>query len=42
MLGHKSATVCLIIANRYNKTALTDYKPKMEELVIKVLDRLAV
>jgi len=42
MLGHKSATVCLIIANRYNKTALTDYKPNMEELVVKVLDRLAV
>ncbi|NLA23503.1 MAG: nucleoside phosphorylase [Bacteroidales bacterium] len=41
MLGHKAVTACLIIANRYNKTALTDYKPKMEELIIRVLDKLA-
>ncbi len=41
MLGHKAVTVCLIIANRANKTALTNYKPRMEELIELVLGRLA-
>jgi len=40
MLGHKAVTVCVIIASRFNKTALPDYKPKVEELVQLVLDRI--
>ena len=39
-LGHETATVCCIIANRYNKDANTDYKPAVDSLVKLVLDRL--
>lgn len=41
LLGHNALTVCLIIANRVTKEALTDYKPKMEEMISFVLDKLA-
>lgn len=39
-LGHETATVCCIIANRYNKDANVDYKPMVDSLVKLVLDRL--
>lgn len=38
-LGHKSCTICLIIANRINKTFIGDYKPYMKELVGYVLEK---
>ena len=40
LLGHKALTVCIIIANRVSKRANEDYKPVMEKLVQKVLDRI--
>lgn len=40
MLGHKACTGCVIIANRADKTFIKDYKPKMNELVKLVLDRI--
>lgn len=40
LLGHKAMTVCCIIAERRANNANTDYKPKVKELVKKVLDRL--
>lgn len=41
LLGHKAMTVCCIIAERRANNANTDYKPKVNELVHTVLDRLA-
>lgn len=40
LLGHRAMTVCLVIANRYAKQMNTDYHSLMEQLVIKVLDRI--
>jgi len=40
MLGHEALTVCLIIANRVNRTANENYRTKMTELIQKVLDCL--
>ncbi len=40
MLGHKAATICLIIANRVNKTYLDDYKTRIKDLIVYVLDKL--
>lgn len=40
LLGHKALTVCIIIANRVQKQANENYKPVMEQLVRKVLDRI--
>lgn len=40
MLGHKAMTVCCIIAQRRSEDANTDYKPRVEELVRTVLDRI--
>jgi uridine phosphorylase len=40
LLGHKALTVCIIIANRVSKKANEDYKPVMEKLVKKVLERI--
>ncbi len=40
MLGHKAATICLIIANRVNKTYLPDYKVKIKDLIKYTLDKL--
>ena len=39
-LGHNAGTVCCAIAHRYLKDANTDYKPRVEELVVLALDRL--
>lgn len=40
LLGHRAMTVCCIIAQRRVEDAMTDYKPRVEELVEKVLERL--
>ncbi len=40
MLGHKALTVCLIIANRVDKTANEKYRDEMKKLVKIVLDQL--
>jgi uridine phosphorylase len=42
LLGHKAATICVIIANRYAKQYSKDYKPAIKELIQIVLDRMAV
>ena len=39
-LGHDAITVCAAIARRYRKDANTDYKPRVNELVKLVLDKL--
>jgi len=40
LLGHNAATICLIIANRVNKTYLPDYKEKIKDLIKYTLDKL--
>lgn len=40
-LGHEAITVCCAIANRYLKDVNTDYKPKVKELIVLVLDVLS-
>lgn len=40
MLGHKALTVCLIIANRVTGTTNENYREKMKELIINVLEGL--
>ena len=40
-LGHDAVTVCAAIAHRYLKDANTDYKPRVEQLVVLVMDKLA-
>ena len=40
LMGHKAMTVCCVIANRRVKAANTDYKPYLEALIQKVLDRI--
>lgn len=40
-LGHRAATLCCIIANRYHKGAEPDYKKMVEDLVVLALDKLA-
>lgn len=40
MLGHNTATVCAIIANRFTKTFSEDYKKSVDELIKIVLERL--
>ena len=39
-LGHRAATVCCAIANRYHQGASPDYKPFVEKLVKLSLDKL--
>lgn len=39
-MGHKTLTLCLVLANRDNGSFLADYKSKMSSLAIKVLDLL--
>jgi uridine phosphorylase len=41
LLGHRSATVCAIIANRATLDYAEDHKAMIDELVINVLDRLS-
>lgn len=40
MLGHQTATVCAIIANRYSKTFSKNYKNTVVKLIELVLERL--
>lgn len=40
-LGHEAITVCCVIANRYLKAANTDYKPRVNQLVELVMDKIA-
>ncbi len=40
LLKHNALTVCVVIANRVNKSFINDYKPIVEKLIVKVLDKL--
>lgn len=40
LLGHQTATVCAIIANRYNKTYSADYKKTVVKLIELLLNHL--
>jgi uridine phosphorylase len=40
MLGHQTATVCAIIANRYTKTYSADYQKTVRKLIELVLNHL--
>jgi len=40
MLGHNTATVCAIIANRFNKTFSEDYQKTVDKLIKVLLERL--
>ncbi len=40
LLGHEAATICTIIANRENKTANSDYKPFVKQMVEMALEKL--
>ena len=40
LLGHKAMTVCMVIANRRAQEANTAYKNSIDDLIVKVLDRI--
>lgn len=40
LLGHKTLTICVIIGNRVTGEFLGDYKPRLMELAVRVLDKL--
>lgn len=40
LLGHRAMTVCMVVANRVAKEANTGYKNSIDELILKVLDRI--
>ena len=40
LMGHKAMTCCMVIANRVAKEANANYKNSIDELIIKVLDRI--
>lgn len=40
LLGHQALTVCLVVGNRITKQFTKNYKPAMDELILKVLDRI--
>lgn len=40
MLGHKTLTCCMVIANRYAKEMNTNYKNQIDDLITVVLDRI--
>jgi uridine phosphorylase len=40
LLGHKAVTICTIVANRFVKSALPNYKHAMDNLIVTVLDRI--
>ena len=42
LLGHNALTVCVVIANRANKTFSKDYHPAMDTLIETVFERLVV
>lgn len=41
LMGHRSTTMCTIIAQRVAKEACTDYKPFIERMIDMALDKLA-
>lgn len=40
LLGHKAMTVCMVIANRRAKEANAAYKNSIDDLIVKVLERI--
>ncbi len=40
LLGHKAATICLVIGNRVTGEFINDYKPLMKELALKVFSQI--
>lgn len=40
ILGHKAACVCMVVANRCQQEAFTNYKPSMNNLIQTVLERI--
>ncbi len=40
MMGHKTATICAVIANRHLKEYSKDYKKTVEKMILYVLERL--
>lgn len=40
LLGHHATTVCVVVANRYNKSFTKDYHPAMDKLIDLVLLKL--
>lgn len=40
LMGHKALTCCMVIANRVAKQANSSYKNSIDELIVKVLDRI--
>ncbi len=40
LMGHKAMTCCMVIANRMAKNANANYKNSIDQLIIKVLDRI--
>jgi len=40
LMGHKAVTACLVVANRTRKEASTEYRRQIDELIVKVLDRI--
>jgi uridine phosphorylase len=40
LLGHRAMTCCMVIANRYAQKMNTEYKNSIDELILKVLDRI--
>ena len=40
LLGHKAMTVCMVIANRRAQEANTAYKNSIDDLIVKVLNRI--
>lgn len=40
LLGHEAITICTIIANRTNKTALVDYKTNVQKMVEMTLEKI--
>ncbi len=41
LLGHNACTVCCAIANRYLQSSNPDYKPRVQQLIELVVDRLS-
>jgi uridine phosphorylase len=41
MMGHKTATICAIIANRHLKQYSEDYKKTVDEMILYVLGKIS-
>lgn len=40
LMGHRAVTCCMVVANRVVETAFTSYKNTIDNLIVRVLDRL--